>query len=139
MTISDILSMLLNIFIITIAVEAITEIITTASIFEPLRSYIKLNAYTDPPSITVKTRIFSWLDKLITCGYCVSVWVSFSIASNMNIVITSNKYLDICIAIFLVHRLSNWLHVIYELVRKGRIKSIELNMTKEDLTDETYT
>jgi len=129
----DMLSIILSILLISIVVEAITEIITTSSIFEPLRLYIKQNAYTIPPNDKILGYILMWLDKLLSCGYCVSVWVSALTVSVSNInLLSDNLILGKILCIFLVHRISNWIHVIYELIRKGRIKEIELNMSFSD-------
>lgn len=79
-----------------IAVEAITEIIVSSQIAEPLRKWCYYNS--------------SFLHKLINCGYCTSVWISAFVA----LLILGFTGLPIIaeyfILVFALHRLSNIWH-----------------------------
>lgn len=80
-----------------IAVEAVVEIFVQSEIFIKVRIFFsKLNP--------------SFLGKLFTCGYCMSVWVSATIAWTLPGTLTEYQILDIIIKTFVLHRLSNVLH-----------------------------
>lgn len=95
----ELLQLLLSWLAAVIAVEAITEIAVQSDLFIRLRSILyKLN-----PGL---------LGKLITCGYCFSVWVSI-IGWFMPGNITGIWILDGILRIFLLHRLSNVIHELF--------------------------
>lgn len=79
---------------LVIFVEAITEIIVASELFSPFREFIW------------NTR-FTFLHKLFACGYCISVWVSASVAW---IIPTHNGILGYFIKVMIIHRLSNMFH-----------------------------
>lgn len=133
----DILQLITSISLLSLAVEAITEIITSSDIMSPLRQWIKDKAYTYPPSDNTITRSYAWLDKLISCGYCTSVWISGALCIWSDIKIVGYAVIDTVIVVFAVHRLSNWLHVAYELIRKGRVGSMEVDVRLKDVKDGT--
>lgn len=118
---------ILQLLILIIAAEAITEIITSSEITVPLRRQIKMWAYPldEPPVDTFWQKFKVWLDKLISCGYCSSVWVSFFLAWFAQ-PIFDNKIINVFVHTFMIHRMSNYYHVIYEIVRKGRVKTYDL-------------
>lgn len=83
-----------------IFVEAITEIIISSEILFRFRNFItKLNR--------------NILGKLVSCGYCMSVWVSILIAWSLPGCITSIWLLDVIIKIFILHRCSNVIHELF--------------------------
>lgn len=123
---------IVNILLIALSVEAITEILTTSEIMRPLRLGIKKLAYINPPRENLQTCIFTWVDKLISCGYCSSVWISFFVCIWLDYRIVEDKYINLFIVTVAIHRLSNWIHVLYELIRKGRINSVEIALSLED-------
>jgi hypothetical protein len=139
---------LIKISLAALVVESITEIITTSEVMSPFRNTIFKLAYPNPPADvqnTNKHRLFKlvnnicvWIYKLISCGYCTSVWVSMPVGVSINCNITGNMYVDVFITVFSTHRISNWIHVVYELVRKGRVNSHELFVKIENTeTSET--
>ena len=75
--------------------EALTELIVTAEIFERPRSWLMRHS--------------TFFQALLSCGYCVSVWVAASVAWIMPEIIT-NVFLDCFLKIIVLHRLSNLLH-----------------------------
>lgn len=80
-----------------ICVEAITEIIINADIFLGLRTFLsKISP--------------SFLGKLFTCGYCMSVWVAGCIAWSLPGTITNYPIVDIIIKAFVLHRSANLVH-----------------------------
>jgi len=109
--------------LITIAVERVTEIITVSEVFAPVRNYIKRCAYkySDPSKISNYRRFLIWVDKLISCGYCTSVWVAL-----VFVLIFMDKDMTLIINVFAVHGLSNLYHSIFELIRRGRVNTHDL-------------
>lgn len=128
---------IIYIIALAIVVEAVTEIIVDSQLSYPLRNALKRAIYpTDrvPPNTLIHNSLV-FLDKLLSCGYCTSVWVSAFFVLSMPVVsIFSSHVMSYIVSIFLVHRISNWVHVIYELVRKGRVIThdymINLNQTQ---------
>lgn len=101
-----------NVFIWLLAivyVEAITEIIIAAEIFVKIRN-----------AVIKRSNFFG---KLFSCGYCFSVWMSFSVCWIVPGNVISNLYpnniyaylCDCFIKSMAVHRLSNVLH---ELIKR---------------------
>jgi len=89
----DILSWLMAI----IYVEAITEIIVDSSLLFNIRDKLC-------------TKYPGKIAELLTCGYCMSVWIAAPIAIFMPYQITSIRLLDYFMKIFILHRLSNIFH-----------------------------
>lgn len=129
---TNIITAVINVLLLSLAVEAITEIITSSELMNPLRQRIRRLAYTSPPTDNTNTRAYAWLDKLISCGYCTSVWVALIVCIWFDYAIVRDKYISVVIMAFAIHRISNWIHVLYEIVRKGRISSMELALSLED-------
>ena len=78
-----------------IFVEATTELILNAEILEWFRKLMyKLSSFTG---------------NLISCGYCLSVWISVSVAWYLPIGFRM-PILDFIVAVFVLHRLSNIFH-----------------------------
>lgn len=82
-----------------IAVEAVTEIIINGEIFLPVRNAL--------------SKMSDFLRKLLSCGYCSSVWVAASIAWALPGAATGYPVVDIIIRIFVLHRLSNLAHELF--------------------------
>lgn len=80
-------------------VEAMTEIIIESDIFFEVRNSL--------------TRRNNYFGKLFSCGYCMSVWVSASIAWALDGVITGFVLFDFVVKLFVLHRLSNVLHELW--------------------------
>lgn len=121
-----------------IAVEAITEIIVDSLLFQSVKSWL-FDIDPTKTKISDKLKLFSF--KLMNCGYCTSVWVSgvvvfFTIESygfeNLSKLPLFLQWLGMT---FVIHRLSNWLHVIYEYVRKGRVLTFDITNRKESDTE----
>lgn len=91
---------MVEVILLVIFIEALTEILTTSSIFEKPRMLLARNAF---------------LGELIHCGYCTSVWVSLSVAWIIPFALTPYFWLNYLLTVFVLHRLSNILH---ELIQK---------------------
>lgn len=129
------LHLILIYIIASIAVEAISEIITSSDITFGFRSYIKKLAFPDEPSShKYFAKSVGFIDRLISCGYCTSVWVAAALSVGIPKMLDGPIGWVMCI--FVLHRISNFIHVVFELVKKGRVKSYDIMYQKsEDLED----
>lgn len=132
----------LILIIIAIATEAISEIITSSYLTDSLRRRWKEFTYPEdqPPKDNTIQYIKVFIDTLISCGYCVSVWVSAILS--LSVIFTSDRlnlinipFLDWVICTFVTHRVSNWVHVIYELVRRGRVQTHDIAVRMNDVEE----
>ena len=97
----------LQILLVIICIEAVTEIITDSSLFQPVKKFF----------FTKENRLCMFIHDLLDCGYCLSVWVSLIIITylsilNLWVVDIFNCNLLIPIYVFSFHRLSNLIHII---------------------------
>ncbi len=84
-------------FIAIIAVEALVELITTASIFEMPRARLM--------------SVSKFTEELLSCGYCTSVWIAALFAWSLP-GYTGYPIVDIVLKTLALHRLSNFVHEI---------------------------
>lgn len=86
-----------------ILTEAITEVVVKSELFLPLREKL-FNLGKD-------NRFFSWLHKLLDCGYCFSVWAGMFVAilffRDLNLLHWSVDWFFIGVVL---HRLANLFH-----------------------------
>lgn len=101
---------IIKIIIAIICVESITEIIVKSNIFAPIREFIG--------NRIEKSLFFLWLDMLINCGHCMSVWVSWFIYFILlfDSVVIVNVYIDWFLIGLVIQRLSNYLHFIVDRI-----------------------
>lgn len=103
---------LLVLILMPIAVEAATEIFTKSKLFEFIQVWAEVEN--------------SFLKKLVSCPYCVSVWVAFGFWA----IYWLHAETVVIIAVILVtHRLSNLFHHFQEIVYWGATKLKESNGT----------
>tara|TARA_R110002110_G_scaffold22761_7_gene87899 strand:+ start:2320 stop:2595 length:276 start_codon:yes stop_codon:yes gene_type:complete len=88
-------------------------------------------AYKDdePPTSFIR-KLFVYLDKLINCGYCTSVWVAFIFAS----VFLSKDWMLIVNG-FALHGLANFYHVCYEWMKRGRVNTHDILLRTMEADD----
>jgi hypothetical protein len=129
-----------------IAVEAITEIVVDSELFRP----IKLWAFKETPidldrlndkqlaRMQIVLIIKSRISYLVNCGYCSSVWVSGMVClfSMSYISLGENPVFEWLLLTFSTHRLSNWLHVLYEYVRRGRVLTYDVTYKSGSAVDQ---
>jgi len=118
-----------------LATEAITEILVASELFDGLRRSIAQLAYPIDEPTNGPQPGWVWLNKLTTCGYCMSVWVAAGVVWFL-----PGDYFgivdNVIVKGFALHRLSNWLHVTYELVRRGRARTYDIELKLlEDTTN----
>lgn len=80
-----------------IVTEALTQLVVHSDIVEPIRSFLQNR--------------FDWLGRLVSCGYCFSVWAAMPCAYFMAPLTkpTPHFYLNLVIWVLVIHRLSNFL------------------------------
>jgi hypothetical protein len=122
---------ILIIIIIVIAIEAITEIIVDSDF--PLLKWLKRKIADKAFETPQTNKILVVIHNLLGCGYCTSVWVSGFISIWTPLYNYFNNPI-ICwiISTFAFHRLSNWVHIFYELVKRGRVSTHDVNLTIGD-------
>ena len=132
------ITILLILVLLTITVEAITEILTSSTLINPLQTRWRIWVYPldGPPPNNILHNLGVFIDRLWNCGYCASVWVAgfFAIFAP---IIFQDKLVNWVIMTFTLHRLANWLHVVYELVRRGRVNSLDIMLKITENEDGT--
>lgn len=88
--------MIIEFILAIIAIEAVTEIIVSSQIAEPLRAWCYYNS--------------SFLHKLVNCGYCTSVWISVLVSISILGLTGLPVSVECVILTFALHRLSNVWH-----------------------------
>ncbi len=123
----------LKILGLAIATEALTEIGTSSDIIAPWQKRWRLWTYPpnipppENPTISQKFKIF--VNSLWSCGYCFSVWVAgfFAFFGVYPSDIPAWMYVPWWIINWmLIHRLSNFTHILFELVKRGRVRTYDV-------------
>lgn len=119
-----------------VVTERVTELIVSSKIFEPLRNIIKRWAYksSEPPPDTLYQHFKVMIDYLVTCGYCVSVWMGafFALFAEKNF---ENRVENWFISALFLHGMSNIYHVCFELLKRGRVGTYDIMLKIQKDTD----
>lgn len=107
-------------FLTIICIEAITEIITQSDLLFNFRNKICNSIGSD-----------SKLCTLVTCGYCLSVWVSIPFALFLPGQLVEFILIDFIIKTFSLHRLSNLFHAV--LIRRIEGVPVQLVLIKDEV------
>jgi len=110
---------MLNFILLIIATEATTNIITKSTFFEPLREWIFKRR---------KKKVFGFVNNLIDCPYCTSVWVAMLLFCLYGLI----PYFVIILSILSIHRLSNILHHMIDRIDPNRIDLEKVFEKEED-------
>jgi hypothetical protein len=134
----DVVSVAASWLVCVLAIEAITEIITSSKLFAPVRNWAARGILPNPdiappnPATLPQSHYFwIWFQGLITCGYCTSVWVALVVAwyapiPEVSWLGTIPAYF---IKVFALHRLANLFHIWFEIVRRGRVKTYDFKVS----------
>ena len=107
-----------------IATEALVELITTASIFDVPRAKLMAKS--------------PFLEELLACGYCTSVWIAAAFAWALPGTL-GYWWLDILIKTLALHRASNIFHELRGLIQGGiQINHLVHRAEQEDIDDTTW-
>jgi hypothetical protein len=108
------MSVYLYILLCIVVTEALVELLCKSKLFLFFRNFISILSNKDNWFCKY---IIGFVDKVISCGYCTSVWVS-SVVTPVIIftfcdynVINLKDWLLIFMLLLFVHRLSNYLHM----------------------------
>jgi len=122
--------MFLEVVVLIILVEALTNLISKSDIFKPIRKYC----------FDSNNKLLSFMHDLLECPYCVSVWVAMFVVGLYELYI-NNLLPPILMLFFMVivlHRLSNILHFIIDRVDSNHTLFIGngSNILEEETEDE---
>lgn len=127
---------------LVIAVEAATEILVDAKITDGFRAWLFRKAMPEVPEgwpddqpIPVGNAFYRFTNDLLSCGYCTSVWVAFAAACFSPVEVTSWWVPNWLINSLLLHRLSNLFHIGLMLVKKGRVRTYDMEVTVKRSND----
>lgn len=118
------MSAIVTIALLVLAVEAITEILVTGSIFDKPREWLASKS--------------SFFGELIYCGYCTSVWVSASVAWISILELSGVLAVDYFITVMVLHRSSNLLHELISKFLGRRPLSLAIHKTEAVLLPEQF-
>jgi len=91
---------IITLLILALAAEALTKLIRDAEIFDVPRAWICARS--------------KWMNALLTCGYCISVW-------SAAIVLGLMAYFHALVLLLALHRLSNVLHDLLGIIVADKI------------------
>lgn len=93
---------MIQFLMVIVLTELLTELVVKSQIFLPFRKGI--------------SKLGGWFEKLIQCGYCLSVWVAAGVVflTQTSYPLTGISWLDLGLMALVVHRLSNVLHNIID-------------------------
>lgn len=120
-----------KLILFVIAVEAVTEILVDSKLFKPRRRAIKLHwkkINESGPYLYSKTErtIYFFLNAWASCGYCLSYIVAAGAAFFVDLPVSGNMIVDYFLAMFVVARLANWLHEWTQIIKRGRVKYVDV-------------
>jgi hypothetical protein len=105
--------------------EAITQIIGFSELFKPIRDF-------------AKKRKILFFDSLLSCKYCLSVWIAMGVTASVWIALlpcTLTGLLFMGIVVIWVHRVSNIVHLVYDILYQYKMwrwtYSLDVNGGKE--------
>jgi len=100
-----------------ILTEALTELTVKSKILSPFREFFFKKRKS--------SKLYNKIHELLDCGYCMSVWIGWFFGILLfNEYLLLNKYIDWFFIGLLLHRLSNFLHNIYDRI----YREIELDL-----------
>ncbi len=119
--------------------EAVTEILVAARVTDGLRAFIFRRAFPEvpegqphPKDPPVGPGFWRFANDVFTCGYCMSVWVAMGSA------VFAPRWLPVedwhgvffnwLLMVFVLHRAGNYMHVVFSLVKKGRVKTHDVEI-----------
>jgi len=95
---------MIKFILVALLVESVTNIVSKSEIFLPIRRWLFYKN--------------KFLHNLIDCPYCLSVWVGLlcSVLCDIKLTFSENLYVDYIISGLLLHRSSNILHYLIDLL-----------------------
>lgn len=131
---------LLNWLFCLLATEALTELLVDAKITTGLRAWLFHKGTIDPEhdnpnNLTWQQHFWIFWNTVITCGYCTSVWVAMLIFYGTPKILEQpgiiNSIVNWLLVVLVLHRGSNWLHVLYSIVKKGRVRYYDVEYRRK--------
>jgi len=97
--------------VLPVVCEAITQIIGFSELFKPLREF-------------VEKRKTPFLNELLKCKYCLSVWVALGVTVPVwftLVACTLANFFFLGLAVMWVHRVSNIAHLVYDILYQHKM------------------
>jgi hypothetical protein len=141
--------MIQNLFqwlLLVVATEAVTELIVDAKVFDGWRLKIRQKAYPrieEGQALPPPQKTWVFLAEAINCGYCTSVWVALGWGLFTPDIIHwgggcfglfSCWLINWLLSAVVLHRFSNWFHVLFSLVKKGRVKTYDIELKAQPIS-----
>ncbi len=125
--------------LLVVFTEAVTEVLVAAKITDGLRAFIfrmanpdfdkDLSAGVEPSPGHV---LWRFVNDVFTCGYCMSVWVAMGSAVFAPWWLATGHWIgwlaNWLLMVFVLHRVSNYLHDGFSLIKKGRVKTYDIEL-----------
>ncbi len=108
------MSIYICIILCVVVTEAVVELLCKSKLFLPLRTFIDNLASKDS---WFYANIVGFINKVISCGYCSSVWISSVVTPSIIFffggyeIYNYKNWLLIIVLMIFVHRVSNYLHM----------------------------
>jgi hypothetical protein len=96
----------MKLLLCVIAAEALTQLTCKAEIFDGLRNWLRASSV--------------FLNRLLECPYCVSVWVAFF----TTFLYYYWAYSYLFVIMLVIHRMSNFLHDLFRIATNHKIDQI---------------
>jgi len=106
------MNVLALLLILALFTEALVSLLTQSEIFSFISDWAKSGD--------------SFGQRLLSCGYCLSVWVSAVVTLPAAISLNYSVIFGF-ILVLAVHRMSNWFHHVFELLNQGALWLKEYN------------
>lgn len=130
---------LFRFLLLVVFTEAVTEILVAAKITDGFRAFVFRRALPEVPeghhetkTLPVGSRYWRFINDLLSCGYCTSVWVSMGAALFAPWWLATGYWcgwvINWLVMVFVLHRCSNFLHVGFSLIKKGRVKTYDIEI-----------
>lgn len=121
--------MFLNIIVLVILIEALTNLVSKSDIFVFIRKYC----------FESNNKLLNFIHKLLDCPYCTSVWIAMFVVGLYKLYI--NNLLPSILTLFfmaiILHRLSNIFHFIIDRLDSSHILFVgNGNTIKEETENE---
>ena len=132
MSFENIIVIIVQYLLLGLASEALAELIVDSEFSAKFRKPWKKWAYPvdRPPSNSIFQRFKVFVDELWSCGYCTSVWTSGFLALFVSLdgprTLTGIPIINWVVATLVIHRLANWIHITFQLVKQGRVRTYDL-------------
>jgi Protein of unknown function (DUF1360) len=128
---------IVSIILLSVATEATTEVMVASKVTEDIRNRIRILAHPMLNDelifhLTFRRKVMIFIDDLVSCGYCASMWVAMFWSLFAPYVLNISSWLMVVInwllMVVVLHRFSNLFHVLLMLIKNGRVKTFDIEL-----------